>query len=129
VTRSLKATAGETILVVEDAAPVRAIAQRILNAEGYTVLAAANGAQALSVCEHHSGPVHLLLTDVVMPEMSGVELAGRLTKLYPRLKTLFMSGYTDDAIVHHGVLNPETHFLGKPFDSAALRRKVREVLG
>jgi two-component system cell cycle sensor histidine kinase/response regulator CckA len=129
VNPSIKASAGETILVVEDAAPVRAIAQRILNAEGYIVLAAANGAQALSVCEHHAGPVHLLLTDVVMPEMSGVELAGRLTKVYPRLKTLFMSGYTDDAIVHHGVLNPETHFLGKPFDSAALRRKVREVLG
>jgi signal transduction histidine kinase/CheY-like chemotaxis protein len=119
----------ETILLVEDSRPVREITRRILLDSGYTVLTAANGPQGIVLCERHDGPVHLLLTDVVMPGLTGVELASRLAVLKPELKALFMSGYTDDALVHQGVLGAETHFLGKPFDALSLRRKVREVLG
>ncbi|MBM4319695.1 MAG: response regulator, partial [Deltaproteobacteria bacterium] len=121
-------TGSETVLVVEDEDAVRRLAERILRSAGYEVLSAASGGDALVLCEKHGGGVDLLLTDVVMPQMSGRELAERLSKLCPRLKVLYMSGYTDNAIVHHGVLDPGTRFLGKPFAAAELTRKVREVL-
>jgi two-component system, cell cycle sensor histidine kinase and response regulator CckA len=118
----------ETILIVEDEEAVRNLAKRILGEAGYTVLTAGSGSEALLACERCQGAVHLLLTDVIMPQMSGKELAGRLAKLCPKLRVLFMSGYTDDAIVHHGVLDSGTHFIAKPFHPADLRREVRLVL-
>ena len=118
----------ETILVVEDDGAVRNLAKRILATAGYTVLAAANGGEALLICEQHRTPIHLVLTDVVMPQMSGRALVDRLATVRPGIKVLFMSGYTDDAIVHHGVLEPGTQFIGKPFTQQALLSKLRQVL-
>jgi PAS domain S-box-containing protein len=118
----------ETILVVEDEDAVRNLAKRILERAGYTVLTAANGGEALVICGRQQESVGLVLTDVVMPGMNGKELADRLARLYPNLRVLYMSGYTDDAIVHRGVLAPGTHFIGKPFNAADLTRMVREVL-
>jgi CheY-like chemotaxis protein len=119
----------ETILLVEDAQPLRALAQELLEDSGYTVLEAANGADAIQVAEQHQGPIHLLLTDVVMPGMDGPKVAAHMTRTYPGIKVLYASGYTDDAIVHHGVLDPGIALLHKPFTRAALTNKVREVLG
>jgi len=118
----------ETVLVVEDEDGVRDLARDILEAKGYTVLWARDGAEALRICEQHSGPIHLMLTDVVMPEMTGRQLADRLAVLRPAIKVLYMSGYTDNAVVHHGVLDPGTVFLQKPFSAAVLTRKVRKIL-
>ncbi len=123
-----RASGTETILVVEDEEAVRNLAKRILSEAGYTVLTAASGSEALLIGERHQGIVRLLLTDVVMPQMSGKQLADLLVKLYPNLRVLYMSGYTDDAIVHHGVLDDGTHFIGKPFSPADLTRMVRQVL-
>ena len=122
------AAGAETILVVEDEGAVRNLAKRILDGAGYTVLTAANGGEALGICGKQQGSVGLVLTDVVMPGMNGKELADRLASLCPNLRVLYMSGYTDDAIVHRGVLAPGTHFIGKPFNAADLTRMVREVL-
>jgi len=122
------ATGSETVLIVEDEDAVRRLAERILRSAGYQVLAAASGGDALVLCEKLGDAIDLLLTDVVMPQMSGRELAERLSKSSPGLKVLYMSGYTDNAIVHHGVLDPGTRFIGKPFAAAELTRKVREVL-
>jgi CheY-like chemotaxis protein len=118
----------ETVLVVEDEESLLKVAARTLGAAGYSVLTAANGGEALLICSQHTGDIHLLLTDVVMPRMSGRMLAEELVKIRPTLKVLYMSGYTDDAIVHHGVLAAGTPFLGKPFSAADLTTKVREVL-
>ncbi len=118
----------ETVLLVEDEDAVRDLARDILQARGYTVLEARHGAEALRISEQHPGPIHLMLTDVVMPEMIGRELADRLAVLRPETKVLYMSGYTDNAVVHHGVLDPGTIFLQKPFTAAVLARKVREIL-
>ena len=118
----------ETILLVEDEEIVRKLARQILVTQGYRVLEAANGGAALLVCEHHQELIDLLLTDVIMPEMSGRELAERLHRLRPELPVLFMSGYTDDAIVHHGVLEEGANFIQKPFAPDALATKVRQVL-
>ncbi|MGM0665226.1 MAG: PAS domain S-box protein [Thermodesulfobacteriota bacterium] len=119
----------ETILVVEDEVQIRNLAARILAGYGYRVLRAANGPEAVKAAQGHEGPIHLLLTDVVMPgKMSGRELAHELTGLRPEMKVIFMSGYTDNAIVHHGVLDPGLNFLQKPFTPAALSGKVRNVL-
>jgi len=118
----------ETILIVEDEDGLRNVARRVLLEAGYTVLAASGGKEALRMCELNTGMIRLALTDVVMPEMSGKELADQLALTCPGIKVLFMSGYTHDNIVHHGVLDPEVQFLGKPFTAAALRQKVREVL-
>jgi two-component system cell cycle sensor histidine kinase/response regulator CckA len=119
----------ETILLVEDEAAVRTLAARSLRAHGYTVLEAAHPDEALAIARVHPvGSVQLLLTDVVMPRMSGKALAEQVLKLWPDIKTLFISGYTDNAIVHHGQLDPGVAFLPKPFSPDMLARKVREVL-
>ena len=118
----------ETILLVEDEEAVRAIVSKILQNKGYTVLEAHHGHEALQLCKDHQGPIHLMVTDVVMPDMSGRELAERLISLRPELRVLFMSGYPDKAIVHHGVLGAGTAFLQKPFTLSALECKVRDLL-
>jgi CheY-like chemotaxis protein len=118
----------ETILVVEDEETLRGVARRILDASGYTVLLAANGECALQTSADYAGPIHLLLTDVVMPRMNGRVLAEQLLQTRPEMKVIYMSGYTDDAIVHHGVLDAGAHFINKPVGVAELTRRVREVL-
>ncbi len=121
-------TGTETILVVEDTGGLRALARKILERYGYTVIDAPNGEEALRICERHEGTIHLLLTDVVMPGMSGRVLADLLAQLRSETKVLFTSGYTDDAIVHHGILRTGSAFLQKPYVLDSLARKVREVL-
>jgi len=118
----------ETILLVEDAEPLRELARLFLEGAGYHVLEANGGAEALEMSRGHGGPIHLLLTDVIMPGMSGAELAAKLRVERPESKIIFMSGYTDDAIAHHGVLDSGVTLLVKPFTRDALIRKVREVL-
>jgi len=118
----------ETILLVEDNDVVRKIIFRSLKKYGYTVLEAGYGSQAIEVYQRHEGQVHLLISDIVMPKMSGRELAERLLSKNPAMKVLFMSGYTDEAIVRHGVLDKEVEFLQKPFTPDVLGRKVREIL-
>ena len=118
----------ETVLIAEDEEGVRELARDLLEAFGYRVLEAADPDEAIAVSRGHAGSVDLLLTDVIMPGISGRELADRLRAERPALKILYMSGYTDRAIVHHGVLDPDVAFLEKPFAAADLRRKVREVL-
>jgi signal transduction histidine kinase/ActR/RegA family two-component response regulator len=118
----------ETVLLVEDEDVVREMATEILRDSGYHVLEAKHGPEAIMLERQYSGEIHLMLTDVVMPQMSGRELAEQLTPLRRDMKVLYMSGYTDDAIVHHGVLEEGTAFIGKPFTPNALARKVREVL-
>ena len=117
-----------TILLVEDEDMVRRLAKDILVKSGYEVLEASSGKEALSVSERHDGPIHLMVTDVVMPKMSGRELAERIKTSRPEMHVLYMSGYTDDAIVHHGVLDPGIAFLEKPFTPETLARKVQEAM-
>jgi CheY-like chemotaxis protein len=118
----------ETILLVEDEKEVLKLASRILKEQGYRILEAATGEEALKICKENKGPFHLLLTDVVMPQMSGRQLKERLGQVGQGFKVLYMSGYTDNAIVHHGVLEKGTNFIQKPFTLEGLARKVREVL-
>ncbi len=118
----------ETLLLVEDEEAVRTLSRQVLEMCGYTVLEARHGEEALLLCEQYQAPIHLLVTDVIMPQMSGYELAQRLLPLRPELKVIYTSGYTDDAIVHHGVLEPGLFFLQKPFTPNSLASKVREVL-
>jgi signal transduction histidine kinase len=118
----------ETILLAEDERLVRVLAQKVLERAGYRVLVATGGTEALALAEHHDGPIHLLLTDVVMPEMNGRELARRLAALRPGVRVLYMSGYADEAVAQHGVLDPGTAFLQKPFTPEGLAKKVRGVL-
>jgi len=118
----------ETVLVVEDAAAVRAVTRQVLQRQGYTVLEAANGEAALQLAAAHHGPIHLLLTDVVMPGPSGRQTAERLAHLRPETRVLYTSGYTDDSIVRHGILESGIAYLQKPFTPDGLARKVREVL-
>ena len=118
----------ETVLLVEDDAPVRELAERILQSCGYHVLAAGDSLEALQVGEQYDGPIHLLLSDVVLPHMKGSELAGHLLHARPVMRVLYMSGYTDGAIAQQGVLPPGTSFLAKPFTIEALTQTVRDVL-
>jgi len=118
----------ETILIVEDDEPVRKLSTQILKRQGYAILEAGNGNEALHLCEERKQPVHLILTDVVMPEMGGRELVKRLKSLHSEMKVIYMSGYTNNAIVHHGVLEKGVNYVQKPFTLDALARKVREVL-
>jgi two-component system cell cycle sensor histidine kinase/response regulator CckA len=118
----------ETILLAEDEDGVRELAQMILEASGYKVLSAPSGDAAVRVCHEYPHAIHLLLTDVVMPKMSGRQLADLLVPSRPTMKVLYMSGYTDDTMVRHGIQQAETNFLSKPFTPLALTKKVREVL-
>ena len=118
----------ETILLVEDAEPLRKLAHMFLQESGYDVLTAGDGAEALETARHCSRPIHLLLTDVVMPGINGRVLAERLRPMQPGMKVLYMSGYTDSFIAGHGVLEAGTHLLHKPFTQEALAKKVRELL-
>ncbi|PYO71389.1 MAG: hybrid sensor histidine kinase/response regulator, partial [Gemmatimonadetes bacterium] len=118
----------ETILLAEDEEAVRNLMRRVLEAHGYTLLVAADGQEALRLADGHKGPIHLLLTDIVMPNLGGRQLAERVVSARHATKVLYLSGYTDDAIVHHGVLEPGIAFLEKPFTPQGLARKVRELL-
>jgi CheY-like chemotaxis protein len=124
----IKLDGSETVLIVEDDDSLRKLAQKFLQSYGYRVLAAENGEDALRISKEHEGPIDLLITDVVMPKMNGKETAERLQPLYPRMKIIYMSGYTDDSIVHHGVLAPGLNFIEKPFSPKGLACKMREVL-
>ena len=119
---------GETILLVEDTFEVRNLARQVLERQGYTLLEAGDGQQALALAASHAGPIHLLLTDVIMPGMSGKALSEELVQSHPDARVLYMSGYTDNTIEHHGVLGKSTAFLQKPFNAIDLARKVRGVL-
>jgi CheY-like chemotaxis protein len=116
------------VLLVEDEEGVRQITAHVLRRYGYEVLPAANAGEALLLCEMHGRAIDLLVTDVVMPLMSGRALADRLARDRPGLRVLYMSGYTDDAVVHHGVLESGLAYFPKPVRPEALARKVREVL-
>jgi len=122
------ARGNETVLLVEDDPSVRAIAVRTLRGQGFVVLQASDGVEALDVSRGHEGVIHLLVTDVVMPRLGGKELAAQLTRERPGMRVLFASGYTRNAIVHQGVLEHGTNFLQKPYVPATLTKKVREVL-
>ena len=122
------ARGSETVLLVEDEPAVQAVVLKILARYGYKALVASTPEQALQVCASHSGTIDLLLSDVVLPQMSGKEVAGAVARRRPGIRVLYISGYTDDAIVQHGILEPGTAFLQKPFTPHALARKVREVL-
>jgi len=121
-------TGTETVLLVEDAEPLRKLARSFLVEHGFQVLAAANGEEAIQLAKTSSRPIHLLLTDVVMPGMNGRALAEQLVPMQPQIRILYMSGYTDSFIAGHGVLEQGTHLLHKPFTEQALLRKVRQVL-
>ncbi|HQU14080.1 MAG TPA: response regulator, partial [Thermodesulfobacteriota bacterium] len=118
----------ETVLLAEDEEVVRRLTREILSGNGYKVLEAGNGREALLLSEAHRGEIHLLLTDVAMPKMSGRELTERIRLQRPDLRILYMSGYTDDVILRQGVIEDGIPFLQKPFTPEALARKVREVL-
>jgi signal transduction histidine kinase/CheY-like chemotaxis protein len=118
----------ETVLLVEDSSAVRELVTLTLSAQGYNIVKASNGEEALSLFKNYDGRIDLLLTDIVMPHMGGKELADRIIELDPAIKVIFTSGYTDEAISHYGMLDPEITFLQKPFSPGALVAKVREVL-
>jgi two-component system cell cycle sensor histidine kinase/response regulator CckA len=119
----------ETVLLVEDEEMVRWLTARVLRQQGYQVLEASNGAEALSTAEEHADVgVHLLLTDIKMAQMGGRELAGRIRKMFPETRVIFTSGYGSGTVANSGDIGPGTHFLQKPFEPAAVARKVREVL-
>jgi CheY-like chemotaxis protein len=124
----LPKSAGETVLLVEDDLSILAIGRRVLELSGYRVLTANTPSEAMRLAESHAGEIVLLLTDVVMPELNGRELARRLMLRHPALKCLFMSGYTADIIGHHGVLDEGVHFIRKPFSMEELARKVQMAL-
>jgi CheY-like chemotaxis protein len=118
----------ETILLVEDEESVRSLVRDFLLSNGHTVLEAGDGPDAIRIAETHQGPIDLLISDVIMPQTSGRELSVEIKKRLPNLKVLFISGYTDDSVVRHGIIEGEVAFLQKPFTMKALASKVREVL-
>jgi response regulator RpfG family c-di-GMP phosphodiesterase len=118
----------ETILLVEDEPMILKMTTTMLELQGYKVLLAATPGEAIVLAKEHAGEIHILITDVVMPEMNGRDLAQKLLSLYPNLKRLFMSGYTANVIAHHGVLDEGIHFIQKPFSMIDLAANVREVL-
>ena len=118
----------ETVLLVEDETVVRSLVHQVLKRSGYTVLEAQHGAEALRIVLQHPDPIHLLLTDLVMPLMGGRDLAKRLLGMRKEMKVLYMSGYTDDSAIRQGALEPGTDFIQKPFTPDSLSRKVRDVL-
>jgi len=118
----------ETILLVEDEDVLRTLLAKFLRLHGYTVLEARHGGEALLICERHPGTIHLMVTDVVMPQMSGRELHDRLSPLRPEMLVLYMSGYTEDALVQHGVADLSAVFLQKPFRPIELAQRVHAVL-
>src|SRR6202035_4960019 len=117
------------ILLVEDEQPLRELAHELLGDSGYTVLEAANGADAIQIAEQYREPIHLLLTDVVMPGIDGPKVAECITRIHQGIKVLYVSGYTDDAIAQHGILDSGVALLQKPFTKESLTSKVRDVLG
>jgi CheY-like chemotaxis protein len=123
-----KLTGKETILLVEDEARVRKLIVDVLTARGYQVLEATRGEEAMRLCKAHGGVIDMAVVDVVMPEINGPDLVRQLVPLRPRMLVLYISGYTDEAIVHHGIPESGAAFLQKPFLPDALARKVREVL-
>lgn len=124
----LRSESGETVLLVEDGEALREVLQRVLEELGYHVLVASDGEEALGVSARHEGPIHILVTDVVMPNVGGRELALELWKTRPETRVLFMSGYTEDAILHQGLRRTTVGFIGKPFRPDFLAAKVREML-
>lgn len=126
--REILPASTETILLVEDDLSILKLVEKLLQGLGYTVLAASSTTQAIGLGEKESGKIHLLVTDVIMPEMNGRELADQLKSLYPDLKCLFMSGYTANAIAHHGVLDQGVYFIQKPFSKKNLESAVRKAL-
>jgi DNA-binding NtrC family response regulator len=121
-------TGSETILIVEDDRQVMGLGTAILERLGYSVLPAASAEEALTLLKQKTRPVDLLLTDVIMPGMNGKQLFDKISASYPGMRVLFMSGYTDNVIAHHGVIEPGVHFIQKPFSVQSLAAKVREVL-
>lgn len=118
----------ETILLVEDEITILKMTQMMLESLGYTVLTASTPGEAFDAAREHSQEIHLLLTDVIMPEMNGRDLAAELLALYPNLKWLFMSGYTENVIAHHGILDEGVNFIQKPFSTQELSVYLRKVL-
>jgi two-component system cell cycle sensor histidine kinase/response regulator CckA len=121
-------TGTETVLIVEDADAMLELGRSMLARLGYKVLTARSPSEAIQLATEHAGLIHLLITDVVMPDMNGKELAARLTAITPALKCLFMSGYTADIISRHGVLQDAVHFVEKPFSMSALAQGIRKAL-
>jgi CheY-like chemotaxis protein len=118
-----------TVLIVEDQEQVRELVKSVLEAEGFKVLEAAGGPEALSLSSHYSGPIHLLITDLIMPEMTGKQVADKLRPLRPGMKVMYMSGYNEDILARRGVDEPDVPYLAKPFTPRTLSAKVHEVLG
>ena len=118
----------ETVLLVEDEAAVRNVTREFLEANGYRVLEASEGSEALLICERHQSPIHIMVTDVAMPGLTGPEVAQRARLLRPEMRILFVSGFTNSTLLQHGVPEGGAWFLQKPFSLSALGRKLREVL-
>jgi two-component system cell cycle sensor histidine kinase/response regulator CckA len=128
VVREIITSRGEMVLLVEDESATRKLGQKMLERLGYKVLTAGTPHEAIQLAAEHSGEIHLLITDVVMPRMNGRDLANQLCALYPGIKTLFMSGYTANVIAHRGVLEEGVQFIQKPFSLKDLGVKIREIL-
>ncbi|MBD3266987.1 response regulator, partial [bacterium] len=118
----------ETILLVEDEQSLLELSQKMLLKRGYRVLSATTPREAITLAEKHAGEIHLLMTDIIMPEMNGRELADYLLTFHPNLKLLFMSGYTADVIAYQGILDQNMHFIQKPFSIRELSKKLRQAL-
>jgi two-component system, cell cycle sensor histidine kinase and response regulator CckA len=118
----------ETLLIVENESAIRHLLQVALRRNGYTVLAAESGREALQLVRNHAGPLHLMITDVMMPDMDGPELVRQLSTIRPDTRTLFMSGYMDDTLGERGILSTNANFIQKPFSPGTIAQRVREIL-